>query len=134
MKCLIIIITAFIFIISIIGLILKKCEGFIGYISLFFTCISGACLFSMFMIYVRNTDYVSRTLDNYNKINYLIEVYDISKDESLVQLTDLLKNVSYINEEINSNRNNKDNLYIGCFYSEKIAELELINVENLKLN
>lgn len=135
MKSLILIIVIIVLIFSIAGLIyFKNLQTRGGRISLFVCIGSFFSLYIMFLIYIISRTDISNFIGKYNRTNYLIEVYDISKDENLVQLTDLLKDINYINEEINSNRNNKDNLYIGCFYSEKIAELELINLENLKLN
>ncbi len=134
MKCLLIIIAIVLLIISIVGLIYKEVGTPLGSASLAVCLFSIISLFVMFMLYMTNTDDVSRTLDNYNKTKYLIEVYDISKDDDLVQLTELLRDVKYINRKIISNRDNKDNVFIGCFYSEEIAELEFINTENLNLN
>lgn len=134
MKCLLVIIAIVLLIVSIVGLIYKKINTPLGDISLVFCLISIVALFLMLILCIDKTSDVPYFIKKYNQTNYLIETYTISKDNNLVQLTELLENVEYINRKIISNRNNKDNVFIGCFYSEEIAELEFINTENLNLN
>ena len=134
MKCLLVIIAIVLLIVSIVGLIYKKINTPLGDISLVFCLISIVALFLMLILCLDKTSDVPYFIKKYNQTNYLIETYTISKDNNLVQLTELLENVEYINRKIISNRNNKDNVFIGCFYSEEIAELEFINTENLNLN
>ena len=134
MKCLLVIIAIVLLIVSIVGLIYKKINTPLGDISLVFCLISIVALFLMLILCIDKTSDVPYFIKKYNQTNYLIETYKISKDNNLVQLTELLENVEYINRKIISNRNNKDNVFIGCFYSEEIAELEFINTENLNLN
>lgn len=134
MKCLLVIIAIVLLIVSIVGLIYKKVETTLGGISLGICLISIVTLFLTLILCIDKMSDVPYFIKKYNQTNYLIETYTISKDNNLVQLTELLENVEYINKKINSNRKNKDNLFIGCFYSKEIAELEFINIENLNLN
>ncbi len=135
MKCLLVIIFILVIIISIIVLCYKSPdESTIGIISVICLAFCGVGLMVSFIGITTKNDTNKSLINKYNTTKYLIEVYDVSKDKNLLQLTNLLENVEYINKEIKEHRDNKDNVFIGCFYSEEIAELEFINTENLNLN
>ena len=135
MNYLIIIIFILVFIVSSIGLCYKSPDernlGNISVLCLIFSCIG---LMVSFICIATKNDVDKSTIDKCNTTKYLIDVYDVSKDKNLLQLTNLLENVEYINKEIKEHSENKDNLFIGCFYSKSIAELEPINIKNLNLN
>ena len=135
MNFLIIIIFILVVIVCSIGLCYKSPDesaiGIISVICLVFCCVG---LMVSFIGITTKNDTNKSLINKYNTTKYLIEVYDASKDKNLLQLTNLLENVEYINKEIKEHSENKDNLFIGCFYSKSIAELEPINVKNLNLN
>ena len=109
-------------------------ESILGATSLICLCLCSVGLLTSFISFSGKNDKQKNIINEYNTTKYLIEVYDISKDENLVQLTNLLESVEYVNNEIKAHSKNKDNLFIGCFYSKSIAELEPINIKILNLN
>lgn len=91
---------------------------------------SLVCLMSCLMIYACSPT-PTQLKRQYNQVNYLIETYDIEKDENLSQMYHILNLGGKINSEILAARKYDNNVFVGFMYKTEIAELELLKADKL---
>lgn len=135
MDCLIVIILIVLLIACVI--IRKKCAGLtIGSVTDVVTiCIitlTGIFTVISILLVIILHDNDKAFDKNYNEIIYYIETYDIEKDSDLTVLNSILNSSSIINKHITMTKKNKDNLFIGCFYTDEIADYDYISTTTLK--
>lgn len=120
----ILLITILIFCIG-VGCVIKHCFGDDIYDNY---DMYGVCIITFDLI-ILTTEIIFLIIKPMDYTNFKIE-YDVIKDTITspedIRDTNYTQKLIEINTEIQKNREWKDNIIIGLFYNEKIAELELL--------